>query len=685
MPKGRTGGQQGARRGGVMRGVWLSGNGRPGRGGRWVAAFAALILAALPVAPAAAQSFYRESPELAARAMRRELPPVDQRLPKNPLLLQVEEEIGRYGGTWRLGMIGKGDGLLPYRTIGYEPLVRWDAAWRRLMPNVAQSYQVNGNGTVFTFQLRPGLRWSDGAPFTAEDVRFWFEDVLMEGELGGEPPHWMPRGRQGVQVRVDGEHTVVFRFDQPNALFLATLAGGQDFGSATDYPQHALKRLHRRYNPDADREALDLGFKSWEERFQLVARVNNSQSDAGSLLRKRNPDLSSVVAAEPVPTLNAWIIDRREPGDPARVVARRNPYYWKVDPAGNQLPYIDQVEFLEIANAQQLKGLLMRGVIGMQARHVTGQGIQDEIPAILERGGYRALTVLPSDSNTLPLAFNQTHPDPARRAILTSKDLRIALSVAINRRAIIDRVYNGQGEPYQMAPRPESRYFSAKLARQHLEHDPRRANALLDTLGFTARDGEGYRLDRSGERFRLTLLTRRDRPHQTEAMAMVARDWRQVGVEALVRPVDRQELRDLVASNRYEVALSSGDGGMDAVLEAYAYVPLLHESFFAPAWVRWVDDPGAAESEQPPASVMEQLALYGKLQESPDPELQARHVAAILDIAADQFFSIGISTQAPRTGVVPTDFRNVPRLMTESWLYPAPAPTNPSQYFIAPP
>lgn len=668
-----------------MRGAGRKGGDRPDRAGRWTGALGALVLAVLTVASAAAESFYREAPELAAMVARKELPPVGERLPSNPLLLQVEEEIGRHGGVWRLGMIGKGDGLLAYRTIGYEPLVRWDAAWRRLMPNVAQSYHVNGNATVFTFQLRPGLRWSDGAPFTAEDIRFWFDDVLMEGELGGEPPHWMPRGRQGVRVRVDGEHTVVFQFDQPNSLFLATLAGGQDFGGATDYPQHALKRFHRRYNPDADIEALAQGFKSWEERFQLVARVNNSLSDAGSLLRLRNPDLSAVVRAEPIPTLNAWIIDRREPGNPARVVATRNPYYWKVDPAGNQLPYIDRVEFLEVASPQQLKGLLMRGVIGMQARHVTGQSVQGDIPAILEQGGYRALTVLPSDSNTLPLAFNQTHPDPARRAILSSKDLRIALSLAIDRRAIIDRVYNGQGEPYQMAPRPESRYFSARLARQHLDHDPRRANAMLDGLGFTKRDAEGYRLDRSGERFRLTLLTRRDRPHQTEAMTMIARDWRQVGVEALVQPVDRQELRDLVASNRYEVALSSGDGGMDAVLEAYAYVPLLQESFFAPAWARWVDDPAAPDAEPPPPSVMQQLALYGKLQESPDPDLQARHVAAILDIAAEQFFSIGISTQAPRTGVVPTDFRNVPRLMTESWLYPAPAPTNPSQYFIAPP
>lgn len=668
-----------------MREARFGGGLRPGWAGRWKGVLVALVLTSLPFVPSAAQSFYREAPELAARVARGELPPVDQRLPKNPLLLQVEEEIGRYGGVWRLGMIGKGDGLLAYRTIGYEPLVRWDAAWRRLMPNVAQSYSVNGNGTVFTFQLRPGLRWSDGAPFTAEDIRFWFEDVLMEGELGGEPPHWMPRGRKGVRVRVDGEHTVVFEFEQPNSLFLATLAGGQDFAGATDYPQHALKRFHRRYNPDADAEALAQGFKGWEERFQLVARINNALSDAGSMLRLRNPDLSSVVDAAPIPTLNAWIIDRREPGSPARVVATRNPYYWKVDPAGTQLPYIDQVEFLEVANAQQLKELLMRGVIGMQARHVTGQSIQDDIPAILERGGYRALTVLPSDSNTLPLAFNQTHPDPARRAILANKDLRVALSLAIDRRAIIDRVYNGRGEPYQMAPRPESRYFSARLARQHLDHDPRRANAMLDAMGFTGRDAEGYRLDPSGGRLRLTLLTRRDRPHQTEAMSMVASDWRAVGVEALVRPVDRQELRDAVANNRYEVALSSGDGGMDAVLEAYAYVPLLQESFFAPAWTRWVDDPDAPDAERPPPSVMEQLALYGKLQESPDPERQARHVAAILEIAADQFFTIGISTQAPRTGVVPTDFRNVPRLMTESWLYPAPAPTNPSQYFVTPP
>lgn len=644
--------------------------------------FAVVLLFALP---AAGQTFYREAPELQTRVARGELPPVERRLPRNPVLLQVEEAIGRYGGTWRMAMIGRGDGLLVYRNIGYEHLVRWDPAWRRVMPNVAQSFQVNENATVFTFQLRPGLRWSDGIPFTAEDVRFWFEDVLMDPDLAMELPRWMPRGRRGVRLEVEPPDLVRFVFDLPNSLFLASLAAGQDVGTATEFPQHALKRYHRRYNPAVEAEAKAAGFGSWMELFHFKARTNHNLSDPASLLRVPLADLAAAQVAEPVPTLDAWVVERRDPGNPARVVAVRNPYYWKVDPAGNQLPYIDRVEFLEVRSDDELKALLKAGVIGMQARHVSSLAVQEELPALMESGGYRPVTLLPSDSNVLPLAFNQTHPDPARRALLSDRDFRTALSLGIDRRAIIDHVLNGRGEPFQVAPRPESRHFSPRLARQHLVHDPAHANALLDGLGFTRRDAEGFRLDAQGHRLGVTVLTRRDRTHHMEALTMIAADWGKLGVEARVVPTDRRELRAAVAENRYEVATASGDGGMDAVLEAYAFIPLIQESFFAPAWVRWVNDPGEPGAEEPPASVLKQLALYDRIQETADPDQQARYTAEILDIAVDQFFQIGIATESPRSALARKDFRNVPRLMPESWLYPTPAPTNPAQYFMVQP
>lgn len=666
----------------------MSGGGwRDGSGGRrpllTLALRIGLLLLGWPAMaqPAAAQGFLREAPELAAQTARGALPPVARRLPGNPALLQVEEGMGSYGGIWRIAMTGASDGLLLYRSLGYEHLVRWDPAWRRIIPNVAQSFQVAEGGRHFTFRLRPGLRWSDGEPFTAEDVRFWFEDVLLDPELTQEPPRWMPEGRAGVRLDVPDPHTVRFVFDRPNSLFLGALAAGQEVGSATDYPRHALARYHKRHNPGGiAAEVAAAGAKDWVELFHLKARTRHGRSDAAALLRRPPGDLSAVQAAERIPTLDAWVLDRREPGDPPRYVAVRNPYYWKVDPAGHQLPYIDRVEILE-TEPEKLFDLLQSRRIGMQARHVASPLIQERLPELLERG-YRAVPLIPAGSNVLPLVFNVTHPDPARRALLGDRALRIALSRAIDRPAVIDAVFGGQGVPYQVAPRPESAHRADRLGLQHLDHDPAGASAALDALGLTGRDADGVRLDRGGRRVSFTLLVRRDRPYQAAAGAIIARHWRRVGVELLVESLDRAVLEARIAEGSFDIVPGTANGGMDAIQEANVYVPLTHDSIFGLPWVRWRENPAAPGAEEPPPAVKRQWEIHRRIQESPDPEAQQRLAAELLDSAAEEFVQIGIAQETTRYAVARNDFRNVPRLLWDSWLYPTPAPTNPAQYYI---
>jgi peptide/nickel transport system substrate-binding protein len=650
---------------------------------RWsvVAALACAFLAG-PVA--AQKGFYREAPELAERVAAKTLPPVEERLPRNPVLLPVEDRVGAYGGEWPLAMIGRADGLLVYRTIGYEPLVRWDPAWRRLLPNVAQSYEVNPAATEFVFHLRAGLKWSDGAPYTAEDVRFWFDDVLMSPELIDELPNWLPADRRGVRLAVENPRTVRFVFDKPNSLFLSSLAAGQDDAGPTELPRHALERLLPRHNPNADAEAKAAGFPGWKERFELVSGVHHGRSDAAALLHRRDPAADRVESAEPLPTLNAWSVARREPGAPARYVAVRNPYYFKIDPAGNQLPYIDRVAFLETDSLDQVKDLLRAGIIGMQARHVANATRQADGPALIRAGDYRPVTLMTAVNNVMALAFNQTAADPAKRAVLANRDVRIALSAAIDRQAVIRSVMSGLGEPSQPAPRPESRYYSARLANQHLTFDVDEANRLLDAAGFSERGEDGIRRNKDGVRLAFTVLVRRDRVHQSAIMKLLEKDWRAVGVEATTRDVPRKELAEAVAKGAFDVAPASNDGGLDPLLDLHAYIPLRSESAFGPAWQRWVENPADPQAEVPPDSVQRQIELYRAILATPSAEAQGKLLAEILEIAADEFFTIGIATEPPGIGVAGRAFANVPRVMPDSWLYPTPAPANPAQFFIAP-
>jgi len=638
----------------------------------------------LPVCASA--QFYQEAPDLAQRVASGALPPVAERVSGNPLLLRTEQTLGRYGGVWRLSMIGRADGLLLYRTIGYEPLVRWDRTWRRVVPNLAQSVHASDDARVFTFHLRPGLRWSDGHPFTTSDIRFWFEDVFQDTRLMPEPPAGMPDDRHAVRLEVLDETTVRFRFLNPNALFLETLALGQNIAGMTEMPRHVLARYHQRYSPDAVADAMrEAGLTEWNALFRLKSGYFPNHSDVTSLLRRPVDSAASIpTAAEAVPTLNAWVVDHYEPGPPPRVVAVRNPYYWKVDSVGSQLPYIDRVEFLLSDGPEEVLALLRGGEIGMQARHMGSPIISREIADLVARG-YRTIALIPSESNVLPIVPNLTHPDPGRRELLSSREFRIALSLAIDRPAIIKKVFGGLGSPCQAAPRSESRFYSQTMAHQYTEYDPAAANARLDALGLGRRDADGIRRARDGRRVSFTVLARRDRPEQGDGMSMVVADWRAVGVEATVRILDRSEQRAAVRDNNFDVVVGQADGGIDPILEPALYVMLHHESDSGPAWLRWLRNPGDPGAEEPSPTILHQRHLYDRIMATLDRDQQDRLIREILDIAASEFFTMGVASRSQRHGVIRADFHNVPPTMPESWAYPTPAPTNPSQYFIAAP
>jgi peptide/nickel transport system substrate-binding protein len=253
------------------------------------------------------------------------LPPIDKRLPANPVIVQPEEKVGIYGGTWHMASVYN-DSNFTYRTIGYESLMRWDSQWTRVIPNIAQSVDVNDDATVYTFHLRDGMRWSDGELFTADDIMFWYQAVFMNKDLTPSPAAWLIVGGKPVVVEKKDDYTVIFRFSIPNGLFLQRLAT-PDSLIITNYPRHYYAQFHKDYNPNVADLVTKEGVKSWVELFQKKApyELFNLNWEA--------------------PTLNPWnyTADYFASKDVLRAV--RNPYYWKVDTDFNQLPYIDNVEF----------------------------------------------------------------------------------------------------------------------------------------------------------------------------------------------------------------------------------------------------------------------------------------------------------------------------------------------------
>lgn len=620
-------------------------------------------------APASPESgVYREAPLLAELAAAKKLPAVEQRLPQNPLLVQPEDRVGRYGGTWHLAMVKTENNLLQ-RVIGYEGLVRWDKGWTKIVPNVAQSYSASPDSKTFTFFLRRGLKWSDGNPFTADDIVFWYEAMYRNDELQSLVETRFRYGKDKLTVKKLDDFTVVFEFAEPQGLFLQGLASVKG-AFATNVPKHYLKQFHKDYNPGIERLVAQEGVKNWVELF-----------------RKKSWPTVDVLPFSMVPgfpTLFAWTLEPGsfdEGGKPAPVVrAVRNPYYWKIDTDYNQLPYIDRLEFTVVERTEDVLALVLAGRIDMQDRNIPPEAALPENQA---RGGYGLYKLVSAFSNYMAISFNQTHNDPEKRKIFQNKDFRIGLSYAINRTALLE-ASKLEAYPVQVAPLPGTPFYHQRLATQYLEHSVRLANEHLDRAGFRSRDSEGFRLGPDGKRIRITLLNPTPVPAGDYSLylPMIQADWRAVGIDLVIETVHRTEADKRWGNNDYEVTAFTGAGGFDSILSPRHFVPA--ETFWSQQgvkWAYWYVDPKDPRAEEPTAPVRESIDLYRRVLQTADPARQAELMSRILEIAADQFQVIGIHSVPTGYGIVRKGFQNVPPLMFSAAFYPNPAPTNPSQYF----
>ncbi len=619
----------------------------------------------------AAPGRYKEAPQLAALVKDGKLPPVEQRLPKEPLVLKPVERIGQYGGQWRTALLGRADTAWLLRTVGYENLVRWDPDWKSIIPNVAKKFEANPDGTEFTFFLREGMKWSDGQPFTADDIVFWFDDIVSNEELTPVFPRWLTAGgKRGKVVKVD-EYTVKFQFAAPNGLFLQNLA--TPTGSWTFAPAHYLKRWHKKYAGEGVAAEVEKRRALVEEEMKRRGLQGDYQTFFAIMADPWfNPEL---------PVIFAWKATKAL-GEGTRLTFERNPYYWKVDPDGNQLPYLDGVvyDLHESVETMVLKAL--NGEIDMQDRHIA----QDRNKSVFfdnqQKGNYRFFETIPSSMNTAVIALNLAHKDPVLRQIFQDKRFRMALSHAINRKEAIDLLFVGQGEPAQVAPLKESPWYHERLEKQYLEYNPQLANRLLDEMGLTRKDSRGMRLRPDGKPIYIAFeVAGGVFGPWVDLLELVKKYWAAVGIDMDPKVEDRSIFYTRKEANEHDAGIWGGDGGlMDGLLDPRWFFPFSNESIFATAWAQWFQS-GGTRGEEPIEPAKRQMELYQELSATADEAKQIQLMKQILDIAADQFWVIGISRPIRGYGIVRNDFHNVPKVMPGAWLYPNPGPTNPPQYF----
>ncbi|MDQ3251308.1 MAG: ABC transporter substrate-binding protein, partial [Actinomycetota bacterium] len=534
-------------------------------------------------------------------------------------------------------------------------------------PNVAESVEVAGGGREYTFKLREGMKWSDGEPFNADDIVFAYEDVLLNEDLTPDVPTAFLGGDEPAEIEKLDDYTVKFTFPgEPNGLFLEQLSYN---GQITAWPRHYLEQFHEKYNPDVEQLAEEEGAADWIELFTAKAGL------AGYVdpVHFQNEEL---------PTLAAWEISQPL-GERGRVVVVRNPYYWKVDPDGSQLPYIDSAVFDVIPENEAILQRTLEGSIDMHIRHINTFINKPVLAQNRDSGGYGFFDAQAANMNTMVIALNLTHEDPVKREIFNNKDFRIGLSYALDRQEMIDVVFQEQGEPYQAAPRPNSPFYDEELAKQYTEYSVKKANAALDRAGYTERDADGIRLGPDGEPISFTIeFATEFQPTWPDALELVQDYWEKVGVNVEIKPEDRTIFYERKEANQPDATVWTGDGGgKDVTIEARWYFPFSNESNYALPWAEWYYSRGES-GEEPPEAAKRQMELYDELHATLDEDERARIMGEILDISKEEFYVIGTSLPPESYGVVKNNFHNVPE-MYDAALYPQPGPTNPEQYFIS--
>ncbi|HYD82766.1 MAG TPA: ABC transporter substrate-binding protein, partial [Opitutus sp.] len=408
-----------------------------------------------------------ESPLFAELEREGKLPPLAERIGPEPLVLEGVEGLGRYGGSWYRLANSERDVLTTQSLLMTPTLMRWSPQGHPIVPFVAKSLEISPDQREFTFTLRRGMKWSDGAPFTADDILYWWKwEVLYFKQT---PRFMMIAGQMGTVEKID-DLRVRFTFPRPNPYFPTCVARTADQFDFL-YPAHYLRQFH----PEIGDQAL-IG------RMMAALKLGSAVSVYRRMKEWRNPEC---------PRLSPWLYRTYQASAPHTFV--RNPYFFAVDSAGHQLPYLDRV-VIDVKTPSLIPVAASNGELSMQARNI----LYDDHTLLLggmKSGDYRVLHWFPATRSLFTIfpvlnrRIDPAHPGTANKAaLLNERRFRQALSLAINRRAIIDAIFNGQGEPAQLDGGPLSDFHSPALFKSFTAFEPDRANALLDELGLTRRD-----------------------------------------------------------------------------------------------------------------------------------------------------------------------------------------------------
>ncbi|GGF32277.1 peptide ABC transporter substrate-binding protein [Aliidongia dinghuensis] len=578
---------------------------------------------------------YIETPSLAEDVAAGKLPPVDKRVPTDPAVESGRP--GQPGGELHVLISSARDTRL-LAIIGYARLMAYTPAYD-LVPDILESVDQHDQ-RIYTLHLRPGHRWSDGEPFTSEDFRYWWEDVANNSKLSPTgPPVALLREGEKPKVEILDPLTVRYSWSAPMPTFLSLLASPTPI---TIYrPAHYLKQFHAKY---ADKDKLDALVQAAHVRnwAQLHNRVDNP-------VRNDNPDL---------PTLDPWVLKTAPPSE--RFVFERNPYYYRVDREGRQLPYIDRID-AAVADSKIIPAKVGAGEADLQSRYLRFDNYTF-LKASEARNSYRVRLWKTGYGSQLALYPNLNVNDPAWRNLLRDVRFRRALSLAIDRHEINNVIYYGLALEGQNTMLPDSPLYSAADRKAWAEYDPGQARRLLDEIGLTKKNSEGIRLMPDGRPLQIVVEMAGAAAEEGDVLELIRDNWREVGIKLFAKPLQIEVMHNRIFSGETVMCIDRGleNGLANAEMSPAHLAPTLQSDWQWPRWGQFYETHGMS-GEAPDLPVgMDLLKLARQWMDATDFEARQALWRRMLAIHADQVLTIGLVAEVPQPVVVSDRLRNIP-------------------------
>ena len=576
-----------------------------------------------------------------------DLPPVSERVPSSPLVINLEErgrQSGNHGGELQT-LIGRSKDVRLINVWGYARLVGFSENFE-LNPDILERIEVEDD-RIFTLHLRKGHKWSDGVAFTSEAFRYYWEDIATNEQLSPSgPPDFLKVEGQNPEFSVIDETTIQYAWHAPNPLFLPSLAAARP--PFIYRPAHYLKQFHEKYGDLAQIENLvnEKKVRSWAPLHNGKDRMYNATDHQ-------------------LPTLQPWM--PKEGNSKIRAVMIRNPYYHRVDSNGLQLPYIDKI-VMTVADGRLIPTKTQAGETDLQARNLSFSDM-----TVLKRGeelhNYKTVLWPISKGSAITLYPNLTTSDQQWRELLRDKRFRHALSLGIDRRMISRALYFGFAEESNNTVLPQSPLFKEEYRNQWIEYNVEKANQLLDEIGLLERRGDGIRLMSDGRPLEIIVESVGESANEVDVLELVAETWREIGISLFPKASQRDVVRDRALSGGLVMSVWAGfnNGIPTANMPPTELAPVLSSMLNYAEWGAYQETNGQTGEaiDYPPAQQL--VELYNDWKSATTLSDRQNIWHQMLALRAEETFDIGIISSDRQPVVISNKLKNVPENGIYGW------------------